>query len=169
MSSTMGLRSLVVLARHAFPCAGVILGLVVAGCGSPAPAPAVAPTMPADIEPVWTVDGDSSDPSQTEWTYFNDPGARTLAAGDLFVAWSCSGNGRLEITPSRVEGHGGMRPTIGQRTLTFQIACPTDPDPSIYTWKPVSGQMLGGENVVLIRSAIEPSGPMRWTVVFAQR
>lgn len=125
--------------------------------------------MPPDVKPVWTVDGDTSDPSQTEATYFNDPGAPTLAAGDLFVAWSCSGNGRFEITPSRVEGHGGIRPTVSQRTLTFQIACPTDPDPAIYTWQPVNGQMLGGENVVQIRPAIEPSGPMRWTVVFAQR
>lgn len=166
-SVTRGNRAVEV--RRPVEVAGAILALLlIAGCSVPPPAPSVEASLPPDVRSVWTVQGNTADPAQTEATYFNDPGAPTLAPGALFVAWSCSGSGRLQITPSRVQGHGAVKPSIGPLTLTFQVACPSDPDPLNYTWKEVPGLLLGGENVVLIRPAIEPSGPMRWTVVFAQ-
>ena len=169
MSNSVASRVPIAKAPLLLRVSWMVLGLAIAGCGGPTPAPPVQASLPSDVAPVWSVDGNTADPAQTEATYFNDPGAPTLAAGELFVAWSCSGNGRLQITPSRVQGHGPVKPSIGPLALTFQIACPTDPDPSIYTWKPIPGLLLGGENVVLIRPAIEPSGPIQYTVVFAQR
>lgn len=166
MSSTFGSRYLGALSLR--PFAAAVLALAIAGCGAPAPAPAVAATLPPDVKPVWTVDGDTTARNLHDATYFNDAGAPTLAAGAMFVAWSCSGSGRLEIAPSRVQGHGGVRPTVSQRTVTFQVACPTDPDPSIYAWKAVPGLALGGENVLVIAPAVSPSGPIHYSVVIAQ-
>ncbi|TAL07796.1 MAG: hypothetical protein EPO00_08500 [Chloroflexota bacterium] len=166
MSCTFGRLHLGGLPSRVFGAS--VLVLAITGCGAPEPAPAAVSTFPPDVKPVWTVNGDTTDRHLNDATYFDHPGAPTLAAGAMFVAWSCSGSGRLEISPSRVQGHGGARPTASQRTVTFQVACPTDPDPTIYSWEAVPGLALGGENVLVVAPAISPSGPIRYTVVIAQ-
>jgi hypothetical protein len=135
-----------------------------AGCTPAAPPPATAEPWPGGLEIIWDIE-DSTE-TGGRGPYFTAPSAPRLHDGPVFVAWSCSGNGVLGVVPAIVAHDGAPPPATSP--LAFQLLCPTAVDGNVLSWKELAVEAEGGENLVQIRSAIQPSTPVQYRVVFAQ-
>ena len=149
------------------------VALLLGGCaGEAGPDPGTAGPeagkgpYPEDLDFVWTVKGSTDEPGLYNATYFNDPLAERLRPGPVYVAWSCSGTGQLAVQPSIVGRPGPVVPVGTPTVLAFHLSCPTEP--GTLRWIQLAAPALGGEDVVVIRPAIEPSGTMEYEIGFAQ-
>lgn len=136
---------------------------LLAGCTPTAP-PVTAPPWPEGLDVIWDIEDSTA--TGGRGPYFTAPGAPKLRGGPVLVAWSCTGNGILGVVPATVASEGAPPPATSR--LAFQLMCPTAADGNLLSWKELPVAADGGENLVQIRSAIEPSEPIEYRIVFAQ-
>jgi hypothetical protein len=147
--------------------AAVLAILIVAIAGACSPASATAPPVPAasaDLEIVWDIQGSTDEGGRGP--YFTEPRAPKLRPGPVFVAWSCSGIGTLRVVPATVARDSDPPPATSP--LAFTVDCPTPFQASLLPWKPLATEAFGGENLVQIRAALEPSPNIAYRIVFGQ-
>jgi hypothetical protein len=144
----------------------VIVGA--AACGAPAGSPATS-TLPQDLVAVWMAAGETGTASPGGIAYVRDPGGPSLRPGPVSLSWECFGVGRLEVALVRNDRPGQERLDLSTASARIVVGCPTSAEggPGRRV-RLIPGLATGGENALVVRSAIEPSAPMTYTVVIAQ-
>jgi hypothetical protein len=133
------------------PCLGA--------CGSTARTASPVPT----VEAVWDIQDSTA--TGGRGPYFMGPASPRLRPGDVFVAFSCSGTGRLSVTPAIAAYDGEPPPETSP--LAFEVGCPsTVMDSTLWMQLPVAA--AGGENLAQVRLVGDAPGPIVYRFVFAQ-